>query len=115
MAFGHNRAGSAQGGRLQFDAGRHDGSQEVRRSRQSSLAFRHRLTYPVLTAVPTMTLRVPQSRHALMSPPVVCPRGGLHAILSRRELMSTKPALLRAEPHATVGAVLLRDAGVVID
>lgn len=29
--------------------------------------------------------------------------------------MSTKPALLRAEPHATVGAVLLRDAGVVID
>ena len=29
--------------------------------------------------------------------------------------MSTKPALLRAEPHATVGAVLLRDAGVIID
>ena len=29
--------------------------------------------------------------------------------------MSTKPALLRAEPHATVGAVILRDAGVIID
>src|ERR1044072_7007098 len=29
--------------------------------------------------------------------------------------MSTKPALLRAEPHTTVGAVLLRDAGVIID
>ena len=29
--------------------------------------------------------------------------------------MSTKPALLRAEPHPTVGAVLLRDTGVIID
>jgi signal transduction histidine kinase/ActR/RegA family two-component response regulator len=29
--------------------------------------------------------------------------------------MSTKPALLRAEPHATVGGVLLRDAGVIVE
>jgi signal transduction histidine kinase/CheY-like chemotaxis protein len=29
--------------------------------------------------------------------------------------MSTKPALLRAEPHTTVGSVIMRDAGVIID
>ncbi|QJX00527.1 hybrid sensor histidine kinase/response regulator [Frigoriglobus tundricola] len=29
--------------------------------------------------------------------------------------MSTKPALLRAEPHATLGAVVLRDAGVIVE
>lgn len=29
--------------------------------------------------------------------------------------MSTKPALLRAEPHATIGTVILRDAGVIVE
>ena len=29
--------------------------------------------------------------------------------------MSTKPALLRAEPHATLGAVVLRDAGTIVE
>jgi signal transduction histidine kinase/CheY-like chemotaxis protein len=29
--------------------------------------------------------------------------------------MSTKPAILRAEPHTTVGAVVLRDAGLIVE
>ena len=29
--------------------------------------------------------------------------------------MSTKPAVLRAEPHSTVGTVVLRDAGAIVE